>query len=77
MGPDIKSTKDAGIIPRMVRNVFSRIETADDKTAFYVKVSFVEIYMEKVKDLLRPQSENLTVRFDKKHGVKIDQVTER
>jgi kinesin family protein 5 len=77
MGSDIASAKDQGIIPRMVRNVFSRIETADEKIAFYVKVAFIEIYMEKVADLLEPKSTNLTIRFDKKRGVTIDQVTER
>lgn len=48
-----------GIVPRMVRNVFSRIETADENIDFEVKVSMVEIYNEKVKDLLNPVKDNL------------------
>lgn len=35
----------------MVRTVFNRIETASEAIEFTVKVSMVEIYMEKIKDL--------------------------
>jgi hypothetical protein len=38
----------------MVRTVFNRIEAASDTIEFSVKVSMVEIYMEKIKDLLLP-----------------------
>ena len=48
-----------GIVPRMVRNVFSRIEASDESIDFEVKVSMVEIYNERVKDLLNPVKDNL------------------
>lgn len=38
-----------GIIPRMVRTVFNRIETANENIEFTVKVSMMEIYMEKIR----------------------------
>ena len=53
-GPDIEDLELQGIIPRMVRTVFNRIETASENIEFIVKVSMIEIYMEKVKDLLNP-----------------------
>ncbi|RUS19784.1 kinesin heavy chain [Endogone sp. FLAS-F59071] len=36
---------------------------------FTVKVSFMEIYMERVRDLLAPQNDNLPIHEDKTHGV--------
>ena len=38
-GPDIEDLEMQGIIPRMVRNVFNRIETAEESIVFEVKVS--------------------------------------
>ena len=61
----------------MVRNVFNRIQTADDAIEFEVKVSMVEIYNEKVKDLLNPIKDNLQIRQDKKKGIYLQDVTER
>ena len=65
-----------GIIPRMVRTIFNRIETAPDSLEFQVKISMVEIYMEKVKDLLDPTRTNLRVKEEKGKGVSIQGVTE-
>jgi len=53
----------------MVRNVFNRISTSDESIIFEIKVSMVEIYNEKVKDLLDPKKDNLQVRQDKKRGI--------
>ena len=50
-GPDISDIEMKGIIPRMVKTVFSRIENADENIEFTVKVSMCEIYNEKIKDL--------------------------
>ena len=65
-----------GIVPRMVRNVFNRISTADECIDFEVKVSMVEIYNEKVKDLLNPVNANLAIRQDKKRGIYLQDVKE-
>lgn len=42
-----------------------------------VKVSYVEIYMETIRDLLEPSSINLELREDKERGVFIDKVLNR
>ena len=75
-GPDIEDLEMQGIIPRMVRNVFNRIETAEESIVFEVKVSMVEIYNERVKDLLNPQHDNVQIRQDVKRGVYLQGVTE-
>ena len=50
---------DAGIIPRAVRNVFQHLESKvqqDPSFEYVVKMSFLEIYNEKLDDLLSPES---------------------
>ena len=64
-GPNIEDIELQGIIPRMVRTVFNRIETASEAIEFSVKVSMVEIYMEKIRDLIDPSKDNLRVHEDK------------
>jgi len=65
-----------GIIPRMVRTVFNRIETANENMEFSVKVSMCEIYNEKIKDLLDPRKDNLKIHEEKGKGVYIQDATE-
>lgn len=75
-GPDIEDLEMQGIIPRMVRTVFNRIETASENIEFTVKISMIEIYMEKIKDLLDSSKDNLKIHEDKTKGVYIADVTE-
>ena len=65
-----------GIIPRMVRTVFARIETAGEHLEFTVKISVIEIYKEKIRDLLDPKKDNLQVHEEKTKGIYIADVTE-
>ncbi len=65
-----------GIIPRMVRNIFDYISQANEDLEFTVKVSFIEIYMEKIKDLIIPTKTNLSVREDKQKGIYIEDLSE-
>uniref|UniRef100_A0A3B3RYS9 Kinesin-like protein n=1 Tax=Paramormyrops kingsleyae TaxID=1676925 RepID=A0A3B3RYS9_9TELE len=41
-----------GIIPRIADDIFSHIYTMDENLEFRIKVSYFEIYMEKIRDLL-------------------------
>ena len=70
-GPDIEDIEMQGIIPRMVRTVFNRIENADENMEFAVKVSMCEIYNEKIKDLQNPKMDNLSIREEKGKSVYI------
>ena len=36
----------------MVRTIFSKIENSNENTEYTVKVSMIEIYMERIRDLL-------------------------
>ena len=75
-GPNVENVELQGIIPRMVRTVFNRIDTASDAIDFSVKVSMIEIYMEKIRDLLDPSKDNLKVHEEKGKGVYMADLTE-
>lgn len=76
-GPDINDIEKQGIIPRMVRTVFSRIENASENVEFTVKVAMSEIYNERIKDLLDPMKDNLKIHEEKGKGVYIQDITEQ
>jgi hypothetical protein len=52
-GADIDNPALKGIIPRIVEQIFASIMSADSSIEYTVKVSYMEIYMEKIKDLLQ------------------------
>lgn len=62
--------------PRMVSHIFKEIEQAPDSCSFEVKVSYVEIYMERVRDLMNPSNQDLKIRERKGKGIYIENVTE-
>src|SRR3990167_6527474 len=65
-----------GIIPRMVSTIFEQVDKADENIEFVVQVSYIEIYMEKIRDLLDSSKQNLQVRQDKAKGIYIEGCTE-
>eukprot|EP01091_Cochliopodium_minus_P001063 TRINITY_DN1093_c0_g1_i2.p1 TRINITY_DN1093_c0_g1~~TRINITY_DN1093_c0_g1_i2.p1 ORF type:complete len:956 (-),score=362.75 TRINITY_DN1093_c0_g1_i2:31-2898(-) len=75
-GPDIDDDNLKGIIPRMVEDIFNSIAEADESMEFLVQVSYVEIYREKIQDLLNPEKKNLNVRQNQQKGVYIEFCTE-
>lgn len=64
-----------GIIPRVICTIFDMIDSAEESAEFLIKVSFCEIYMEKVFDLLNPKGENLKLKNGSK-GVFIEDLRE-
>jgi kinesin family protein 5 len=78
MEGDITSQENKGIIPRAVEALFDGVSQADENHEFTFKVSYVEIYLEKIRDLLDENrlKNNLTVREDKLKGIYIAGVTE-
>ncbi|KAK3208667.1 hypothetical protein GRF29_77g1582381 [Pseudopithomyces chartarum] len=55
--------KEYGIIPKICQDMFERINKVDENTSCTVEVSYLEIYNEKVRDLLNPTTKgNLKVR---------------
>ena len=61
-GPDIQDEELMGIIPRIVNNLFDKIENSLDNLDFLISLGIVEIYMEKIQDLLDPTRANLKIR---------------
>lgn len=76
-GPNIEDIELQGIIPRMVRTVFTRIENASADIMFSVHVSMVEIYNERIKDLIDPSKDNLRIHEKQGKGVYLQDVNEQ
>ncbi|XP_029312479.1 kinesin-like protein KIF16B isoform X3 [Cottoperca gobio] len=71
---------DAGLIPRFCESLFSRISAATrwDEASFRTEVSYLEIYNERVRDLLRRKSTqtfNLRVREHPKDGPYVEDLS--
>ncbi|VDK46831.1 unnamed protein product [Anisakis simplex] len=69
--------ENPGIIPRLCNAIFERIvEASSESLAFKVEVSYMEIYNERVRDLLDPKNcrttKNLKVREHKILGPMVD-----
>ncbi|WEW62043.1 Kinesin heavy chain [Emydomyces testavorans] len=69
MGSDIDDEEGKGIIPRIVEQIFASIMTSPGNMEYTVRVSYMEIYMERIRDLLLPQNDNLPVHEEKSRGV--------
>lgn len=66
---DMDDENTKGIIPRIVEQLFSTIYTAPPHLEFQVKVGYMEIYMERIRDLLIPTNDSLPVHEEKNRGV--------
>ena len=66
----------SGLIPRMFDYLFDLISKADEEVEFTIKCSYLEIYMEKIMDLLDAKKTNLQVKEDKTKGLYIQDATE-
>ena len=64
-----------GIIPRMVDHVFEHIYK-NEGIEFILKVSMIEIYQEKIRDLIDLSKINLNIREDSIKGIYVDGVSE-
>ena len=69
MGSDIDDEVTKGIIPRIVEQIFASILSSPGNIEYTVRVSYMEIYMERIRDLLQPQNDNLPVHEEKSRGV--------
>lgn len=66
-----------GIIPRIVNDIFNHIYTMEVNLEFHIKVSYYEIYMDKIRDLLDVSKVNLSVHEDKNRVPYVKGATER
>eukprot|EP00042_Codosiga_hollandica_P052134 m.656332 g.656332 ORF g.656332 m.656332 type:complete len:728 (-) comp58428_c0_seq1:94-2277(-) len=65
-----------GIIPRIVEDIFAFIHMAPEFVQFTVKVSYIEIYMERIRDLLCDGNTNLQIHENKERGIYVRHATE-
>ena len=54
-----------GVIPRIVDDIFNHIYGMEESIEFHIKVSYFEIYLDKIRDLLDITKSNLPVHEDK------------
>ncbi|KAJ3119149.1 Kinesin heavy chain, partial [Nowakowskiella sp. JEL0407] len=66
---DMENNDLKGLTPRLVESIFKTIYDAPSNLEFTVRVSYMEIYMEKIRDLLNPVNDNLPIHEEKNRGV--------
>ncbi|KAK8745165.1 hypothetical protein OTU49_000490 [Cherax quadricarinatus] len=66
-----------GIIPRIIQDIFNHIYNMEENLEFHIKVSYFEIYMDKIRDLLDVSKVNLAVHEDKNRVPFVKGATER
>ncbi|KAF4080165.1 hypothetical protein AMELA_G00167370 [Ameiurus melas] len=66
-----------GIIPRIARDIFDHIYSMQENLEFHIKVSYFEIYLEKIRDLLDVSKTNLPVHENKNRVPYVKGCTER
>ena len=76
MQGEMEEQSKQGIIPRMISHVFKHIYKHED-TDFMIKVSMIEIYQEKIRDLFDVSRVNLNIREDSIKGIYVDGASER
>eukprot|EP00161_Ancyromonas_sigmoides_P008060 TRINITY_DN2022_c0_g1_i2.p1 TRINITY_DN2022_c0_g1~~TRINITY_DN2022_c0_g1_i2.p1 ORF type:complete len:281 (-),score=20.40 TRINITY_DN2022_c0_g1_i2:5-847(-) len=73
---DRSSATDMGVIPRAASAIFEHIRTDMSGSEYTLVVSFLEIYREKIRDLLDPAKSNLSVRETPKKGIYVEGLSE-
>eukprot|EP00286_Rhodomonas_abbreviata_P022339 CAMPEP_0181297716 /NCGR_PEP_ID=MMETSP1101-20121128/5394_1 /TAXON_ID=46948 /ORGANISM="Rhodomonas abbreviata, Strain Caron Lab Isolate" /LENGTH=396 /DNA_ID=CAMNT_0023402683 /DNA_START=162 /DNA_END=1348 /DNA_ORIENTATION=- len=71
----IDDPEKRGLLPRMVCSIFDFMENAGEHMQFMIQVQFLEIYNEKIRDLLSPDKDNLKVREDRTGGIYVEGAT--
>ncbi|ORY98051.1 P-loop containing nucleoside triphosphate hydrolase protein [Syncephalastrum racemosum] len=74
-GKTYGNESEPGVIPRAVDDVFSYIRQTQTKE-FVLRVSYLEIYNETIRDLLAPENDTLKIHEDKRRGIYVSPLTE-
>ncbi|KCV73073.1 hypothetical protein H696_00619 [Fonticula alba] len=64
-----------GLAPRVVEAIFEAIASAPPTMEFTVSCSYLEIYMERVRDLLDPKKDNLSIHEHPGRGIFVKDLT--
>ncbi|KAK1320968.1 Kinesin-1-like protein PSS1 [Acorus calamus] len=73
--PNFPDSQEKGLLPRVVDGLFGSLRSSDEVHCT-VKLSMVEIYMEKIRDLLDLAKDNLQILESKVQGIYLSEVTE-
>ncbi|GAB1599331.1 kinesin-like protein KIF22 isoform X1 [Argonauta hians] len=73
----IGTNSNPGIVPQALKQLFQRIDADCEMHSFQLKLSFLEIYNEKVKDLLVEGKTELQIREDYHKNIKVQGITEK
>ncbi|KAK9763818.1 Kinesin-like protein kip2 [Basidiobolus ranarum] len=65
-----------GVIPQAVEDVFHYIQETAGNREFLLRVSYMEIYNETIRDLLSPEVTDLRIHEDKRRGVYVSPLRE-
>ncbi|KAK1272217.1 Kinesin-1-like protein PSS1 [Acorus gramineus] len=74
-GLNFPDSQEKGLLPRVVEGLFESLGSSDEVHCT-VKLSMVEIYMEKIRDLLDLAKDNLQILESKVQGIYLSEVTE-
>ncbi|KAL7246421.1 hypothetical protein ACSBR2_001508 [Camellia fascicularis] len=77
-GPSILDCDEQkkGLLPRVVGELFDASKISEDASKYTMKLSMVEIYMEKVRDLFNLSKDNIQIKENKMQGILLSGVTE-
>ncbi|KAG0318073.1 hypothetical protein BG000_004353, partial [Podila horticola] len=67
--------QEPGITPRAVDDIFKHIRENSDRE-FLLRVSYIEIYNESIRDLLSPEAIDLRIHEDRRRGVYVSPLKE-
>ena len=65
-----------GLIPRVGETLFAAIREAEKGLEFSLKVSYLDLYCERLRDLLEFSNESLYIREDRQRGVYVSGLSE-
>ena len=69
------SQAQMGIVPRIIKDLFEAIKSKKEYQ-YTIQVSYVEIYLEKIRDLLNTSNDDLEIRESRFKGLWIEDLTE-
>ncbi|XP_022961552.1 kinesin-like protein KIN-1 isoform X2 [Cucurbita moschata] len=67
---------EKGLLPRVVEEIFECTKFSDETSKYTIKLSMVEIYMEKVRDLFDLSKDNIQIKESKTQGIMLNGVIE-
>jgi kinesin family member 18/19 len=65
-----------GVMLNTFQNLFSRLESLSRDIQYKVRLSYLEIYNENIRDLLKPNREGLDIREDPQRGIVVAGLSE-